>query len=168
MIPRILAALVALLTLSSCTGYQLGSSKPSHLTSIKTISVPLFKNETQEQRLAVLTTNYCVDAITRDGTYRIGTSSNADATLEATISRLDYREFRSQRLDTLRPEELEITLVIDWKLKANNGQVLESGTSVGESKFFVDDNLQLSRENSFPDAAKNATENLVYRIANGF
>ncbi|SHJ78993.1 Lipopolysaccharide-assembly [Rubritalea squalenifaciens DSM 18772] len=168
MILRILASLAILLTFSSCAGYRLGNSKPAHLQEVRTISVPLFKNDTQEQRLAVLATNSCIDAITRDGSYRIGSNGSSDATLYATISKLDYDEFRSQRLDTLKPEELEMTIYIDWQLKSPEGKVLASGRDHGETKFFVDANLQLSRENSLPDAVKNATEKMASRLANGF
>ena len=102
--------LLGLITLSSCAGYKLGNSKPSHLTEIRAVAVPLFKNKTLQTRVATLATNSCVDAIIRDGTYQIETLENADATLVATIDSIKYEEFRSQRLDTLRPEELSVEI----------------------------------------------------------
>lgn len=165
---RLLALLLGIITLTSCVGYRLGSSKPSHLANVRIIAVPLFKNDTLQPRIAALATNSCVDAIIRDGTFRIGNTDNADATLEASVETIKYEESRSQRLDSLRPEELNVTVYIKWKLVDSNNQALENGTTKGTSKFFVDDNLQLSRENAYPDALKNASQNLVSRIANGF
>jgi len=165
---RLLALLLGIITLHSCAGYRLGDSKPSSLQNIRTLAVPLFKNDTLQPRISTLATNSCVDAIIRDGAYSIKSIDNADATLEATIKSIKYDEFRSQRLDTLRPEELKVEIEIEWAVVSSTNQILEKGTSKGTSKLFVEDNLQLSRENALPDAFKNATQNLVSRIANGF
>lgn len=164
---RLYLLAICLPLFASCSGYQLGHTKPTHLQAIKRISVPLVKNNTQEPRLESLATNAIVDAITRDGTYKIARDSAADATLKATITKLSYSESRSQRFDTLRPDKLTITITLKWKL-IQNGVVLDSGTSEGESNFFIERNEQRSRENSFPDTVRNAARNLVSRIANGF
>lgn len=163
---RILLA-ISLPLLASCSGYQLGHTKPTRLQAVNSICVPIVKNNTQEPRLESLATNAIVDALTRDGTYRIASSSNADAILEATITKLNYSESRSERFDTLRPEKLTINLSLKWKL-VQNGVVLDSGTSTGTSTFFISINEQRSRENSFPDAVRSAARNLVSSIANGF
>ena len=168
MLRQLLAAALCLTALTSCAGYQLGNVKPSELSSVNSISVPLFKNETQEQRLASLVTNSMVDAITRDGTYEIVTSSTSDAELIAVIRTVEYSERRFSRFDSLKASEMYMTLIIDWRLIDNQNKVLSSGLARGRTQFSVDSNQQLSRSNAFPDAAKNATELIMLRIANGF
>lgn len=155
-------------SLASCAGYQLGDRKPAKLDSVHSIDVSLFKNKTQEQRLASLITNSVIDEITRDGTYQIASSAASDATLHATIETISYRERRSDRFDTLRASEMYIKIEVEWKLTDSQNSVLMSGTTNGESYFTVESNQQLSRNNAFPDAAKNAAEKIVQRIANGF
>ena len=111
------------LVLCSCSGYQLGNSKPSKLAHIKTITVPLVDNETQEVKLAAQTTNALVSTLSQDGSYRIVRKHEADATLHAVVKKIKFTEFRSNRLDTLRAEELNMIVHIDWQLVDNSGKV---------------------------------------------
>lgn len=168
MFTKLLAVALCVTSLSSCAGYKLGNSKPTELKAVHTIAVPLFKNETQEQRLATLTTNSMVDAINRDGTYRIGTSNTADATLQGTISTVRYSERRSNRFDSLKASEMYMYLEVKWTLVDAQGSVLASGKDSGRSQFSVDLNQQTSHNNAFPDAAKNTAELVIQSIANGF
>ena len=115
-------------------------------------------------------TSAVASALLQDGTYRVSSLDKADAVLEGTVHRIDYAQVRATRLDTLRPEELLNTITLVWLLKdaRDPTKVLASGTSVGTSRFFVDANLQTSRNNALPDAMERAGEALVSRIANGF
>jgi hypothetical protein len=105
-----------------------------------------------------------------DGTYRITSDAKADAVLEGTLHRIEYTPLRSTRLDTLRPEELQNTVILNWKLTdaRDRTKVLASGSSTGTSRFFVDSNLQTSRNNALPDALQRASESMISRLANGF
>lgn len=163
------AALLALV-LASCAGYQLDGAKPAVLRDVQTISVPMFANDTLHPRAEAIATSTVTEAIIEDGTYRLATSGDADAVLEGAIQEIDYAQIRSARLDTLRPEELQNTVTLRWTLRdaADPAKVLATGTSLGTSRFFVDSNLQTSRNNALPDALQRASEDLVSRLANGF
>lgn len=167
---RLLLTLLIAPFLASCAGYQLGGVKPQSLARIKQIAVPMFRNDTQHPRAEAIATSAVASAILQDGTYRVSSLDKADAVLEGTIHRIDYTQIRATRLDTLRPEELQNTVTLVWFLKdaRDPGKVLASGTSVGTSRFFVDANLQTSRNNALPDAMERAGEALVSRISNGF
>jgi hypothetical protein len=155
---------------TSCAGYHLGGAKPSALRDVKNISVPMFHNDTLHPRAEALATSAATDAIVLDGTYRITNPDTADAVLEGTVHTIDYTALRSTRLDTLRPEELQNTVTLTWKLTdaRDRKKVLASGLSTGSSRFFVDSNLQTSRTNALPDALQRASDSMVSRIANGF
>jgi hypothetical protein len=161
-----LIALVA----TSCTGYQLGGAKPAILRDVNKITIPMCRNSTLHPRAEALATSAAADAIVLDGTYRITSYDQADAVLETTLRSIEYTPLRSSRLDTLRPEELENIVTLDWKLKdaRNPTKLLASGTSTGRSRFFVASNLQTSRNNALPDALQRASESMVSRLANGF
>jgi len=165
----ILLPLISLLCVS-CTGYQLGGNKPSYLAHVKKIQVPLFVNNTQLTRAEAYATNSTVDAIVRDGTYSIGNAKTADAILEGVVDTIKYTQVSSSRDDTLRSEELGMTISIDWKLRdANNpAHILKTGTSEGTTRLFAGDNLQVARTNALPDALRRASESLVSQIADGF
>ena len=164
-----LLPLVALAT-ASCTGYQLGGAKPAVLRDVKNITIPMFHNDTLHPRAEALATSAAADAMVQDGTYRITSRDKADAVLEGTVHTIDYMAIRSTRLDTLRPEELQNTVTLTWKLvdARDSKKTLASGLSTGSSRFFVDSNLQTSRNNALPDALQRASDSLVSRIANGF
>ena len=162
--------LLSALAFTSCTGYQLGGAKPAVLRDVHNISVPMFHNDTLHPRAEALATSAATEAIVSDGTYRITSQGKADAVLEGTLHEIQYTPLRSTRLDTLRPEELQNTVILNWKLMdaRNPGKVLASGSSTGTSRFFVDSNLQTSRNNALPDALQRASESMISRLANGF
>jgi len=162
----IACAIVPLLI--SCSGYKLGNAKPRNLAHIKKIAVPMLENQTQEIKLAPQATNALVTAISNDGSYRIASENNADATLTGTIQNVKYSAFRANRLDTLLAEELTMVVSINWELKDNAGNVLQSGTSTGSTRFFADVNQRLSRDNAIADALQDAAQKITSRISNGF
>ena len=155
---------------TSCTGYQLGGAKPAVLGKVNNITIPMFHNDTLHPRAEALATSAAADAVVQDGTYKITSIDKADAVLEGTVHTIDYMAIRTARLDTLRPEELQNTVTLTWKLKdaKDPTKLLASGVSTGTSRFFVDSNLQTSRTNALPDALQRATESMVSRLANGF
>lgn len=155
-------------SLSSCAGYHLGGAKPVELTNIQSIYIPMIENKTQEIKLAPQTTNSLTRFINNDGTFQVSTAAQSDATLKVVIEKIDYREFRSARLDTLRAEELTANIVATWQLIDNQSNILLSGRSNGETRFFVDDNQRLSRDNALHDAIQSLSRKITSRISNGF
>ncbi|MBB5350590.1 hypothetical protein HNR46_000818 [Haloferula luteola] len=166
---RLLASFLALV-LASCAGYSLNGAKPKSLENVRSIAVPMFKNDTLQPRAEALATSAAVDALVSDGTYRIGTRENADAVLEGTVSEIEYTQIRSTPLDTLRPLEIQNRVAILWILRDTKPpfDILASGTSSGTSRLFVDSNLQTARTNSLPDALERASITMVSRLANGY
>jgi len=162
--------LFCLIALTSCAGYQLGGLKPTHLKAIKSIHIPLAQSLVLFPRAEALTTNSVVDSFVGDGTYRIGTASDSDATLRVTLSSIDYRQVRASRFDTLRSEELEMEVTLDWILidPSRPGNALDQGTSRERTRFFVADNLQTARANALPDALERASHSIVSRLSDGF
>jgi len=157
-------------SLGSCAGYQLGGSKPPSLKGVKRIAVPMMKNQALHPRAEVIATSAVTGAIVADGTYEISDTSDADAILDAEIQGIEYSTLRSSRLDSSLAEELVNTVEIDWVLRdaKDATRILATGTSIGESSFFVDSNLQTARQNALPDAFERAATNLVTRIASGY
>lgn len=162
--------LLALIGLASCAGYRLNGAKPAVLADIETISVPMFRNDTLHPRAEAIATSAVADAFILDGTYRIGDRADADAVLVGTVRKIEYSQLRSTRLDTLRPEELQNNVVLEWRLvdPADPARALATGNSVGTSRFFVDANLQTARNNALPDAMQRVGDALVSRLANGY
>ncbi len=163
-----LAACFLFLGLPGC-GYRLGYVKPEAYARYRTLYIPTFKNETQEPRSAVLVTNAVIQQFQRDGTYRVGNAENADAILEVSIVRLERRQARSTRFNTLRTSELEFTLVADYRFRdLRTNEILDQGLVEGETSRFLDANFQLSERQALPLAAEKLAENLVSRLSEGW
>ena len=165
-----IAFAAALLGLSSCAGYKLGGIKPASLAGVKTIAVPMLSNATQHPRANALATSAVTNAIVQEGTYRIGTSANADAVLVGEITEIKYRAIRGTRFDSLYPEELSNRVTLKWTLMdaRDPSRVLATSISRGESQLFVSTNLQTARNNALPEALERAGEALVSTLANGY
>jgi hypothetical protein len=158
------------LLMVSCAGYQVGPRKPPSLAKVNTISVSVFENDTLHPRAGAMATSAVASAMTLDGSYKIVSAANADAVLEGTVRSIHYGRIRGQRLDSLRPQELDNTVTLGWVLRdaKDSTKVLASGASHGSSQLFVASNLQTARQNALPEAMERAGESLVSKIANGF
>ncbi len=128
----------------------------------------MIENKTQEIKLAPQATNSLVRFINNDWTYQVSTPAQSDTTLRVVIETIEYREFRSTRLDTLRAEELTTNIRASWELVDNQSKVLLSGRSNGETRFFIGDNQRLSRDNAMSNAVNNLSRKITSRISNGF
>lgn len=156
------------LFLASCTGYQLGGQKPAHFVNIESFYVPLAKNHTLFPRIDANLTNEVVSALVNDGTYAVRDFEKSDATLKLEVAKMSCRQIRSNNEDTLRSDELELQVLVTWTVQTSTGSILEKGTSVGKTRFFVANNLQTARRNAVPDAVEQAATDIVARLADGF
>ncbi len=165
-----LLALLLIPLFGSCAGYHMGGIKPKSLEGVKTISVSMFDNSTLHPRAEAIATSAVADAISKDGTYRIARSGDADAILEGRVVTVDYGALRGTRYDTLRPEELSNTVILSWVLKdaKDPTRVLASGYSEGNSQLFVAANLQTARNNALPEAFERAGEDLAAKLSDGY
>lgn len=157
-------------SLASCAGYKLGGMKPASLAGIETIAVPMFSNSTLHPRAEALATSAVTGALVQDGTYRVAGVDHADAVLIGDLSGIRYTNIRSNRFDTLRPEELLNVVTINWRLvdARDRTKVLAAGSAAGTSQLYVSENLQTARNNALPEAMERAGESLVSKIANGY
>lgn len=165
----ILAADVVAFMLVGCAGYQLGGSKPSHLSEVTKLHVPTFENKSLEPRLAVLVTNAVIKQIQADGTYEITTAEEADAVLEGRIEGINRSQFRADRTNVLRTSQLLLTLNTTYTInKSGSGIPLHEGSASADSYVILDANFQLSETQALEDAAQRLAGRLATDIAEGW
>lgn len=165
-----IASLCAIACFTSCAGYRMQGTRPQALAHVQSIRVQLFENKTLIPRGSALATNSVIDAIARDGSYRIAHDSVADAVLTGVVHSVEYNQVSSTRLDTLRSEELENVITLRWELRdaKNPIKVLAKGSATGASRFAVDANLQTARTSALPDALQRAATQIVGRLTDDF
>lgn len=180
--------------LSGCAGYQLGSIKPEMYSGVERLHIPPFTNATLEPRLSSLVTNSVLKQIQVDGTYQVSNRKNCDAVLVGRIRNVQKRQLRAVRFDTLRSQELSVTIYIEWHLEDPNtgrkigitepegngnskkiqrkaaGEIIAArqGIVTGTTIQFVDGNFQISERNALSLAALDAATKLVSQLADGW
>lgn len=138
------------------------------MEGVRTVAVPVFKNETLIPRSSVLITNRVIGRFQTDGTYQIVDSSRADAIVRGTLRPLERRQLRSEKTNTLRTTEQELRLVLDYSVETRSGAVITTGTVEGVSSHFLDANFQRSEYQALDDAAARLSEDLVSRLSEGW
>jgi hypothetical protein len=165
---RALLAMAAAFVTVSCAGYHLGSDRPAVMEGVRTLAVPVFRNDSSIPRSSVLITNRVIRQLQIDGSYRIVDTSQADAILRGTIRPVRRTQLRSEKLNTLRTLEQEVRLVLDYSVETRSGAVLTTGSVEGSTSVFLDVNFQRSEYQALDDAAAHLAEDLVSRLAEGW
>ena len=176
-----LAVALASLALGGCLGYHIGPAKPHYLQDVHTIAIPTFENKTLIPRVEALVTGTVIKQFQQDGTYKIATAGNADATLKAEISRISRSPARSVAGNVLATSEFNLTMHVKYKLVGPDGKSLgPSGEVVGATSFFVSSSSMNSsnqqvlgdvttdERQALPLAAEELAKRLVAQISEGW
>ena len=159
-----LSVLLCIYLFSAGCGYQLGTVKPPQMKEVQSLFITMPDNRTQYPRLEAKLSNHLADALIQDGQYQINSFNNADAKLVTQITGVGYNQIRSSRTDALRPEELMMKVTVSWEVVSLNEEkprVLMSGSQLGTTRFFLEENLQIAQQNAFPDALKRVSRQII-------
>lgn len=161
-------AAAAALTITSCAGYRLGADQPAVMEGVRTIAVPVFRNDSSIPRSSVVITNRVVRQFQVDGTYRIVDTSRADAIVRGTIRPVRRQQLRNDKFNVLRTIEQEVRLVLDYSVETRSGAVITTGTVEGSTSAFLDSNFQRSESQALDEAASRLADELVSRLSEGW
>lgn len=165
----VLAVALISVGLSGCAGYRIGDVRPNHLSDIHSIAVPTFKNKTLVPRIEILLTNSVIKQIQQDGSYRVATDNNADATLEAEIVRVWRSPARSVRGNVLATTEFHLNMRVRYKLVSTTTSItLAEAETQGSTNFFVGNDLNADERQAMPLAAEDLATRLVSQISEGW
>ena len=162
------ATLAAILFVSGC-GYKLGEIRPTPMRSVRSLSVPTFKNNTYESRIEVMFADTLVKRLQQDGSYNIVNSDQADAILSCTITNIDRSAQRSVQNNVLATSEFSLIVkVLYTVIDQNTGATLMSGTVIGRTSFFSGNDLQTIERQALSNAAADLANNLASQITEGW
>ena len=163
------ALLIALVFLVSGCGYKLGEIRPTPMRSVRTLSVPNFKNDTFESRVEVLFGDTVVKRLQQDGTYQLVNSSQADAILSCTIANIRTNSLRSVINNVLATSEFGLIVEVRYEVThQGSGSILMQGTVLGNSSFFSGNDLQTSKQQALSNAALDLADKLTAQVAEGW
>jgi Lipopolysaccharide-assembly len=162
-----IVAALACLSLSGCLGYHIGPAKPYYLRDVHTIAIPTFENKTLIPRVEVLVTDTVIKQFQQDGTFRIGNSESADATLKGEIQ-ISRSPARSVVGNVLATTEFNLSMRVKYRLVGPNGKELTSGDVVGATSFFVGTDVTTDERQALPLAAEELANRLVTELSEGW
>lgn len=166
---RFFLAAFSCLCLSGCLGYHIGPVKPHYLSDIHTIAVPTFKNLTLKPRIEVLVTDTVIKQFQQDGTFRIASSENADAILEAQIIDVSRSPARSVRGNVLATTEFNFVMRVKYRLVGRDGKLFgPQGIAVGTTSFFVGTDVITDERQALPIATEQLATQLVSQLSEGW
>jgi outer membrane lipopolysaccharide assembly protein LptE/RlpB len=162
-------ALTLAATFGGCAGYHIGAVKPHYLSAVQSIAIPTFDNKTYLPRIEVLMTDTVIKQLQQDGTFRIASEDNADATLKAEIRSVDRNPARSVRGNVLATTEFNLRLVVRYTLIGRDGAVLSGPAEVaGTTSFFVGSDVATDQRQALPLAAEDLAVHLASQLTEGW
>ncbi len=163
------AIIISGLCLTGCLGYHIGPAKPYYLREIHSIAVPTFKNSTLIPRIEVLLTSTVIKQFQQDGTFRIASDENADATLKGDIIHIGRSPARSVRGNVLATTEFNLNMRVRYTLVGRDGKPLAPpAEAVGTTSFFVGTDVTTDERQALPLATEELATRLVSQLSEGW
>lgn len=155
--------LTALLGLTGCAGYRLGSQLPQ---DIQTVHVFIANNTTDEPLLETEVTQAVLRQLQRDGSLRLAAEDLADAHMSLDVTGFRLEPLSFDRQNRALPDEYRLVIEAHTSLvRVRDGAVLvRSGTQRGISTFPFQEDLTVSRRTATPRAADDLAARLVASV----
>jgi hypothetical protein len=164
-----LTAALAVFGLAGCLGYSIGPAKPYYLRDIKSIAIPTFKNSTLHPRIEVLVTDTVIKQFQQDGTFRIASDEDADATLKGEITAITRVPTRSVRGNVLATTEFGLTMRVRYSLVGHDGKPISPPAyAIGTTSFFVSRDVNQDERQALPTATEQLATRLVSQLSEGW
>jgi lipopolysaccharide assembly LptE-like protein len=164
-----LSFLLLALLLSGCAGYHLGPATPAYLRQIHSIAVPTFRNATLVPRIEALVTGTVIKQFQQDGTFRIASEDNADASLKGEIIAVGRSPARSVRGNVLATTEFNLSVRVRYTLVGRDGKTMAGpAEAAGSTSFFVGEDVNTDERQALPLAAEQLAGHLVSQLSEGW
>lgn len=137
--------LLALAVLAGGCGYTVRGTLPAH---INTISVPIFRNRTQEPAIESLITRAVVEAFSTNGRLRVVGSEQADAVLDGEITGYTIASIAFDKDANVRLYRLVVTVNLRLRDRRQNTVLFQQDNVREQADFRVQDAVSqtISRE----------------------
>lgn len=164
-----MAACVAALAMGGCA-YRVGSIAGEELGGVRTVYVPVVKNETYEPNISVMVTDSIIQHLHRDGTLRVVREADADSTLDVKLVEFDRRPQRSGRRDTRVASEYRVELKAEatFTKRGEAQPIMDGDKFTGETEFFIGQDLQEGERQAMGLLADDLARQIVAKVTEGW
>lgn len=162
--------MVAGMILSGCAGYQLGNVPNSAMSGVRTIYVPVVRNQTLEPGLPVVVTNAIIRRLENDGTYASGRSGGADAELTVRLTEFERVPTRRSRDDVSITTQYRAVLKAEVTLvnRVTGVTVMKDRVISGASEYIVQGDAVEAERQALPLVAQDLANRIVSAVAEGW
>jgi hypothetical protein len=167
---RALLALFLAVSLSGCAGYRVGDISGRNLQGVRSVYVPVARNESLEADLQVVLTDAIIQRFNSDGTLEVNQSSNADSELDVTISTVSRSAIASSTSNILVTTEYQLTIAAKatYVNRRLGRKIFENVPVNGTTTFFTQSDLQEGERQALPLAAADLAQNTVKLVTEGW
>jgi hypothetical protein len=161
--------LLAVALLSSCAGYTLGPIPPTFMKGVHKVAVPIFENKTYEPQVETLVTDTFIKQLQQDGTYEISGLDQADAEIRGTITSVTRLEARPVRGNVLASSQFNLQVRLRVQVvNPHSGKGMGVRDFVGQTTFFVGNDLPTQERQAIPLAAEDAAVQAASFVTEGW
>jgi hypothetical protein len=181
--PRPLVLLSALILCTACSGYRLGNISGKEIQGVRSVYVPVAKNDSYSPELSVTVTNAILRRFDNDGTLQTSQLTGSDSQLDVVIKKVDRQPSRSVRRDatsstggTITQANVLATAQYDLFIEAEvtylnrklGKNILEKQKVTGRTNYFVGNDQTEAERQALPQAAEDLAKNVVSLITEGW
>ena len=162
---RLASGALLCVMLSGCSAYQFGNTS-LYRSDIRTVHVPIARNDTFRHDLGPRLTEALQRAIERRSPYKVTGDPNADSTLRVRVVAESKRVLTEASSDDPRALDAAITVRADW-LSRTGEVMMQNAISAGEDltiSFGQDARLVPEAGQSIDTATQDAIDELAERI----
>lgn len=161
---RILAMAITLtgaLIISSCSYYGTTSRTAG---DIARISVPYFSNKTSEPDVEIEITDQIILGIAKDNTLKVVDESEADATLEGTVTKFRNTPFTFEHSETqIQAEQYRLLIEIQVSLfsPSQNAYIYEKKVIRAHGDYYLETTADQNYENAINEVYQDLVEGIL-------
>jgi hypothetical protein len=161
--------LLVVALLSGCAGYTLGPIPPTFMKGAHKLAVPIFENRTYEPQIQTLVTDTFIKQLQQDGTYEITGLDQADVEVRGTITAVNRTRARSVIGNVLASSQFNLVVTIRLLVvDTRTGLTIGQRDVVGQTTFFVGNDLPTQERQAIPLAAEDAAEQAASYLSEGW
>jgi rRNA maturation endonuclease Nob1 len=167
---RALASFLLVLALSGCAGYRVGDISGRNLQGVRSVYVPVAKNDSLEPDLQVILTDAIIQRFNSDGTLEVNQTENADSELDVTISTVVTSAIASSANNILVTAEYQLTITakVTYVNRRLGRKIFENAEATGNTTFFTQADIQEGERQALPLAAQDLANNAVKLVTEGW
>ena len=167
---KFLVVMAMAITVAAC-GYSFRGKQNNLPSDIDTVAIPVFKNNTGEERIEVGVTDEVIFQFTKSQMLSIVSKSEADAILYGTVEKIETDDVALTTDETSRSQK--VLLTVSAKLvRRDNGNLLWQNKRLVQRRIFnVGDTPQITSQNkvtAINEAAKDLAQTLHDSVFENF